>query len=121
MNREKTNDFLEYLEKQMDACKLRETEMLGDDRTDERIFEKIQGNVYEIFKTVFLVAMKNAEDDVAVKTFFLQKLEQLPMGWQASLDKAMAHGDAQKAQIERIKLEAAEEISKGFKELYSNV
>ena len=121
MNKEKTNKFLEYLEKQMDTCKQREREMLEDARTDERIFEKIQGNVYDIFKTVYLVAMKNGEDDVAVKNFFLQKLEQLPIGWKEALDKAMAHGDVQKVQIERIKLDVAEEIHTVFTEMYSHV
>ncbi len=121
MNKEKVNEFNAYLDNQITACRQREEEMRKDDRADERIFEKIRGNVYDIFKTVFSVAVKNAGNEAAVQEFFSQKLDQLPVGWQVALEKATAHGDTEKAQIESIKLGTAEEIRKVFLNLCSNV
>ena len=104
-----------YFDAQIASCGTRAQALLADERADESNFEKVRANVYDIFRTMLSVAAATGKGDAdAVRRFFLQKTEQLPAAWRASLEKANEHGDAAKAQIETIKLETLEEIKKAF-------
>lgn len=114
MSKEQMNIFLAYLEEQVTLCKEKEEKLKKEQRTDESIFEKIRGNVFDIFKTIFTVAVKKEQDDTAIRAFFLKKTEDMVKGWKASFEKAAEHNDTDKMQIESIKLEAVGEIRKAF-------
>ena len=74
-----------------------------DNRWDEARFEQIRSNVYNIFRAVVQTLMDKPEQ-------LQRKLREIPAAWEESLRQAEAHGDADKATVERIKLEAVEEI-----------
>jgi len=114
MNKETANEFITYLEKQITACKEQEEKLKKDNRTDERIFAKICGNVYDISKTIFSVAGKGGQKGITQEQFFLDKLVQLTDSWQAAYEKAMVHNDVEKMQVEHIKLDAANKIRTQF-------
>ncbi len=108
-----------YFESKMKACAGSSKRLLGDDRTDEGTFEKIKGNIYEIFQTVLSAAVKNSKEDAgAVRDFFEAKLEEIPQNWKLSYEKAKAHGDVEKMQIETIKLDTAREIKGEFTKIW---
>ena len=48
------------------------------------------------------------------------RMEQIPAAWEKSLEQAQFHGDAVKAHLEKIKLEAAEEIRTAFDRIWSD-
>ena len=103
--------FESYLDEQIAACKQRGKLLAADDRADEGNFEKVRANVYEIFKTILSVAERVCgKDDSAKRSFFLQKMEQIPTSWAASYEKAKQNGDARKMHIESIKLDTIREI-----------
>lgn len=111
MNHPQYDAFTQWLTGQCDACAARRAALFADHRVDESNFEKIRENVYDIFRTVFTAARKTQGDDPAmVHLFFLQKLEEIPACWRASLEKARDHGDEDKIHLEQLKLEAAERI-----------
>ncbi len=111
MDRKNISEFELYLEEQITACKQRSKQFIADDRMDEGNFEKVRGNVYEIFKTILSVAERVCgEDNLAKRRFFLQKAEQIPMSWIDSREKAEQHGDVEKMHIESIKLDTIREI-----------
>lgn len=111
--------FERYLEGRIAACKQRGGLLVADDRMDEGNFEKIRANVYEIFKTILSVTEKVCEeDDCAKKRFFLQKVEQIPSGWEASYEKAKQHGDVEKMHIEGLKLDTAREIREMYMQIW---
>ncbi len=104
-----------YFDEKISECRKREEELLSDERSDEANFEKIRLNIYDIFKTVLAAAQKACGDDKeATKNFFLDKLEQIPSNWYNSLERAQIHGDEEKQQTEKIKIEVAEDIKKIF-------
>lgn len=71
---EQQRKFEVYLDEQIAARKQRSKLLTADDRVDEGNFEKIQANVYEIFKTVLSVAERVCgRDELAKKRFFLQR------------------------------------------------
>ena len=105
---EKRKEFTAYLAACTESCREQIKKLSSDGREDEAVFAKIKLNVYDIFKTVF-----NALGD---EEKFLGKLTEIPAAWQASLEKAEAHGDSEKAHIERIKLETVNEIREKFGE-----
>ncbi|MDE5802633.1 MAG: hypothetical protein K2I22_06930 [Lachnospiraceae bacterium] len=108
---EQQQKFESYLDEQIAACKQRSKLLAEDDRMDERNFEKIRANVYEIFKTILSVAERVCgKDDLAKKAFFLQKAEQIPTSWTVSYEKAKQNGDARKMHIESIKLDTIQQI-----------
>ena len=108
-----------YFDEQVALCKEKEQVCLADGRGDESVFEKIRGNVYDIFRTVFSVAVRlHGEDGEAVAAFFGQKLAQIPTGWQTERDKAAAHDDVKKAHVEELKLETALAIRENFESLW---
>ena len=103
-----TKQAIEYVEKEAAALE-------QDNRRDEAAFAKIRLNVYDIFRTVFTVALSSAgEDKSKAADFFLTKLEQIPKNWHTSLELARQHGNDTKAHIEQIKLDTAAEIRSMF-------
>ena len=96
-----------YLDEQIAACKQHSKLLTADDRN----FERVRANVYEIFKTILSVAERTCgKDDLAKRCFFLQKAEQIPTSWMSSYEKAKQHGDVVKMHIESIKLDTIQEI-----------
>jgi len=98
----------------------REKALLADGRRDEANFEKVRANIYDVFRTILAVAEKTQGDETGVRAFFLQKLEQIPMGWKAAYEAAKAHEDAAKMRVEEIKLEAVAEIEACFDQAWGN-
>lgn len=104
-----------YFAAQTARCAQREKALLADDRGDEANFEKIQANVYDIFRTILSVAQQESGgDEAAARRFFAAKLKTIPANWYAAYTQAESHGDAVRAQIERVKLDALREIEAQF-------
>ena len=97
------NHILLHCAERTQACKARREALMADHRHDEAKFEQIRMNVYGIFSAV-CSTLKNQPDALA------KKLQEIPAAWEESLRLADMHGDAEKAHIERIKLETAREI-----------
>lgn len=112
---EKLKKLNEYFDAEMSKCHENIKLLSDDDRTDEANFEKIRCNVYEIFKTVFGVAIKGkeAEPDKA-KDFFLSRLETIPSNWQVAYELAQKHSDDFAMHREALKLETVEKIRNEF-------
>ena len=103
--------FAAYLEEQAGACQQRGKLLTEDGRVDEGNFEKIRANAYEIFKTILSVGERlYGADEEAQRDFFLQKIEEIPVSWADSYEKARENGDAEKMHIESVKLDAIREI-----------
>ena len=96
----------QFLNGQAAACMERAAALTVDDRRDEAVFEKIRGNVFEIFSAVLNTAKSQPEPMV----FFRRQLDAIPANWEAALEKAKAHGDEAKAHTELLKLEAVRAI-----------
>jgi hypothetical protein len=95
-----------FMNEQAEACKARAAALTADNRQDEAVFEKIRGNVFEIFTAVLNAARKQSDP----VDFFRRQLTAIPANWEAALEKAEAHGDEAKAHTERIKLDAVRAI-----------
>lgn len=106
-----------WLEQKIAACKENKKALCADERADEATFEQIRVNVYDIFKTVLTVGAKNSDPEKNM-AFFRQRLETIPRAWREALANAEAHDDGEKAQIERVKLEALEEIRTHFETVW---
>lgn len=121
MTENKREQICLYFESEITRCKLQEQRLLSDERTDEAIFEKIRMNVFQIFHSVFSVAVKTCgDDDEKIRQFFLSKAEQIPQNWNTSLKKAEEHNDIEKAHIESIKLETICKIKATFEKIWRN-
>lgn len=104
-----------YFDKQISLCKQCNKNLLTDERMDEANFEKVKANVYDIFRTIFSVAVKNSKGDFeAIKRFFILKIEQIPSNWVIAYNTAKQHDDTVKMQIEQIKLDTVSEIKQMF-------
>ena len=114
MIEQKTDRLNSWFEAQIAACRQREKTLLADDRTDEAAFEKIRANVYDIFRTILSVAVKTCESEEGVRCFFAHRAQLIPSGWAASYEKASLHHDPVRMQIEKIKLDTADEIRERF-------
>ena len=106
-----------YFEEQIAACQAASAALVGDNRPDEAVFEKIRMNVFNIFRQVYSAGERAGNGDPEKQMDFLRKqLENIPSSWRASLDTAEAHGNREKAHIESIKLEVVEEICRKVSE-----
>lgn len=116
---QKQKQFVNWFEEQILKCNEQEKSLLADDRADEATFEKIKANVYDIFRTVFTVAVNNGKGDTAaIGQFFTSRMKTIPAGWTVSYEKAKEHDDILKMQVERLKLDAIQEIRTKFSELW---
>lgn len=119
MIRQKVQRLNGYFDDKIAMCVQRDRELSAEDRKDEANFEKVQANVYDIFRTVLAAAANTcAGDPEAMQRFFLQKAEKIPSNWAAAYHKAEQHHDTVRMRIEQIKLETAEEIRNAFAEIW---
>ena len=116
---QKISKLNSWFEEKIALCGKRNQELNGDGRTDEAIFEKIKANIYDVFRTVLSVAVKTGKEDAdAVKTFFVQRAEQIPAGWAVALEKAREHNDTVRMQTEQIKLDTIDELREEFAKVW---
>lgn len=116
---QKLSRMKEYLEERVAQCAQARAQLMADDRGDEANFQAIQGNVYGIFSTILKVAVEqNPDNPQEVEGFFLQKLEEIPAHWAEAREKAAARGDEIAAHLERLKLEAAEDVGCTFRAIW---
>lgn len=119
MNDTKRENTASYFTDRIAQYKILAQELASDDRADEAVFAKVQMNVYDIFSTIFSVALKTSgQDDQKVVQFFLTRLQQIPQSWYTALANAQQHGETEKAHIERIKLDAVAEIRKEVERIW---
>lgn len=119
MIEQKVTKLNRYFEEQIAMCEQRGKELIADERSDEASFEKVKVNVHEIFRTVLAAAVKNCKGDPnALRSFFVQKTEQIPSNWAIAYDKAKQHNDAVKMQIEEIKLNTINNIKENFAKIW---
>ena len=115
MIEQKVSKLNRYFEEQIAMCNQRNKKLLDDERTDEAAFEKVKANVYDIFRTILSVAVKTSKGDPdAVRRFFVQKTQQIPLSWVTAYEKAKQHNDAVKMRLEQIKLDTIGEIKENF-------
>lgn len=116
---QKLSRMKEYLEKHVAQCAQARAQLMADHRGDEANFQAIQGNVYGIFSTILKVAVEqNPDNPQGVEAFFLKKLEEIPAPWVEAREKAAARGDEIAAHLERLKLEAAEDVGCTFRAIW---
>ncbi len=116
---EKQSRMTQWLDSKISVHEQKRLSLLDDDRGDEAAFEKIYGNVYDIFRTILSVAEKScAGEEEAMYPFFMKRLEQIPASWNTSFLQAQAHGDADKMHIEQIKLDAVAEVKAMFQSIW---
>lgn len=116
---QKLSRMKEYLEEHEAQCAQTRAQLMADNRGDEANFQAIQGNVYGIFSTVLKVAVEqNPGNAQGVEAFFLKKLEEIPAHWVEAREKAAARGDEIGAHLERLKLEAAEDLGCTFRAIW---
>ena len=116
---QKLSRMKEYLEEQAARCAQARAQLMADDRGDEANFQAIQGNVYGVFSTILKVAVEqNPDNPQGVEGFFLKKLEEIPAHWVEAREKAAARGDEIAAHLERLKLEAAEDVGCTFRAIW---
>lgn len=115
-----SEEIVTYFNEEIADCQRKRQELLRDDRADEATFERIKENVFDIFKTIFAVAIKTAGEDNTeeIKQFFLNKLEVIPSGWKDSYNKAKQYGDIEKQQCEHMKLLTVEKIQANFEQIW---
>jgi len=95
--------FLSWCDERIAACQAQCKALRADNRGDEARFEQIRANVCGVYRAVY-ATLKDKPDLLG------RKLREIPSAWEESLALAQSHGDAEKAHIERIKLDTAKEI-----------
>lgn len=119
---EKQSKFQDFFEEQIALCEQRSNRLLADGRGDEATFEKIKGNIYDIFRTVLTVAVKTCTDDTeTVGEFFRLRIEQIPLSWEQSYEKAKTHNDVSKMHLEQTKLDVVQQIKEEFTRIWEGV
>lgn len=97
------------------GCQAQGSALLSDGRGDEANFEKVRGNIYDIFRTVLSAGVKHCQGEPeATGHFFAQRLEQIPESWASALTRAEAHGDDARSHLERVKLDTVADIRAAF-------
>ena len=119
MDERKFDAVKAYFENKISQYKEQAAFLASDDRSDEAIFARVQLNVYDIFHTIFSVAVKSCgSNGDNVRDYFLKKIKEIPENWHSSLQCAEQYGDVKKAYIEKLKLDTASQIKNEFAELW---
>lgn len=108
--------YLSYLDGAAEQLRAQISALKADGRQDEADFARIELNIHEICRTVYLGLARMHEGD-ALQSAYLYKLAQLPVNWEKSLALAREHGDHEKIAIEKRKLAALHRIQSRYLEL----
>lgn len=111
-------DILSYLDGEIEACKAAQEALTADSRKDEAVLQKIRGNVFDIFRTVFVTAQQRTSDEAAFRAFIENNLTNIPRGWKAAYAQAEAHNDAIRLAQEQVKLTALSEVETELRQLW---
>ena len=103
------NAFLQELQQQAQELRKQANALAADSRQDDADFAKIQANIYEICATIGNVVCKITPEGQR-EALYRQKLADLPRNWRVALEAAEAHGNTQRATVERLKLEALADV-----------
>jgi hypothetical protein len=103
------NEFLQELQQQAQALRQQAKAFAADSRQDDADFAKIEANIYEVCATIGNVVCKIAPEGQR-EALYRKKLSDLPHNWQIALEAAEAHGNFQRAQVEKRKLAALEDV-----------
>lgn len=118
---EKISAFAAFLDEHVALCAHQAQVLRADGRADEANFEKVRGNIYDIFRTVLRVAREQCGSDAdALRRFFAERLAQIPASWRASLEKAETHADTAKVHLEQLKLDTVREIDAQFARIWED-
>lgn len=109
--------LMNWLSRRAEECEERRTSLAAEGRTDESTFERIRYNVYDLFRTTVAALHRAESDEAAAWRLFERRLEDIPAAWRKSCDQAELHGDEKKAHVERIKIDAAEDIRRFYAKL----
>jgi len=105
--------FLQELERTSVELRQQAGLFAAQQRQDDADLTKIRANIYEICATIGKVMCKTQPED-RQEAAFLKKLEELPQNWRVALEAAKAHGNAQRAAVEELKLEALADVLARF-------
>lgn len=109
-----------WLDERVDERAARERGLRADSRDDEATFARIDGNVYDIVRTVLDVAKRQSPGDGrAAREFFLGRIDRLREEWSAARERAAAHDDAERVHVENVKLGALAEARAAAGELWA--
>ena len=115
----KQKKFIQYLDKSMESCVKQEQQLIADSRKDEANMMKVKANIYDIFKSMFQLSVKNKPRDPAgISEAFLKKLDSIPQNWMKSYDLARRNQDAVKILVEETKLDTVKEIRNVFMKIW---
>lgn len=114
----KAEAMTKFFQEQIARCEADRQALLRDDRGDEATFQRIRGNIFDIFRTVLSVAVQNCTGDEAIGAFFSLRLEQIPGSWLRSLEAARERGDTETVCLEQLKLETVEQIRDAFRSIW---
>jgi len=106
--------MLTWLDTAISESRVRQQTLVQDQRQDEAVFEKVQENIYDVFRTVLNVALRQHGDSAAARNFFELRMQQIPAAWESSLQAARTHNNTEKAHIEQIKLTALAAIREAW-------
>lgn len=110
-------EYLSYIDEKTAEFKLNSQAYKADNRKDEAGLEMVKANIYELFRTLFVIDTKQLEGkdlseykNISLFADYLLRFETVPANWKISLEKAKEHGDTIKQVIEETKLAAAQEL-----------
>ena len=102
-----------------ESCVKQEQQLIADSRKDEANMMKVKANIYDIFKSMFQLSVKNKPRDPAgISEAFLKKLDSIPQNWMKSYDLARRNQDAVKILVEETKLDTVKEIRNVFMKIW---
>ncbi len=87
--------------------------LAADSRQDDADLVKIRANIYEVCMTIAQVVCRTQPADMQERAY-LEKLDGLPRSWKVARRAALDHGNALRAAVEEIKLEALEDALARF-------
>lgn len=108
----------QFLNNIIGETKKSEKKFLDESKKDEAVFEKIKGNVADIYFKMINVSLKKSKGnyDKFVEAY-IDYLNKISTPWKENLEKAEAHNAFEEAAIEKIKLDVWENIKSKFFEM----
>lgn len=97
------------LVREIEKCTAMEAACMADGREDEAVRVRIRKNVFDILLAVLTAAVKRGGTEQEIRSFFLTRSTGITNHWYDSLRKAGALGDAQRMEVERVKVNAYED------------
>lgn len=120
--------YLNFIDERIAEYKCISERLLAEDRKEEADLELVKANIFELFRTIFIVDTRQLEgkdlsglNDIDLYADYLLRFKNIPANWKIFMERAKEQNDATRLVVEETKIKVAQELKDQLISIFNEV